>query len=454
LLLLPAKLIGKTIEEFRGYSRHFRIPRVQIYSYERIGLEAHAELISSYRPDLIMADEAHKLKHVRKAACARRVARYLGDHPNTQFLCCSGTLTKGSILDYAHLLIWALRSGAPIPLDEYGIKEWAEALDARSAQNANLNPLVPALGEIYDISHARQRYAERLCSTRGVIVSRDSFRGVPLTISVTTLPVPTEVEEHLHTLRTLWRAPDGWDFGDAKFQVWGAARQYGRGFALVHDPRPPLDWYQARRKWTGFVRRILEQSDAYDSELQVFNACANGQLPQDVWAPWVEIKPTFKPVSKPIWFSDAVIDWVSDWGRRNPEGSLIWVEHVAFAERLAEKTGWKYYREEGLAPDGEYIEHADPTKPAIVSVKSNLEGRNLQFKFHKNLIVAPRPEGPVNEQLIGRTHRDGQVKPVSVEYIEIVDEDTTSIEGAFREAKYAYESTTQEQKLLIGELVA
>lgn len=447
LLLVPAALIEKTKSDFSEIAQHWvNTAPIQIYSYSKLGLENYKGLLEAFQPDLIIADEAHKLRHLRKSAVARRVARYFADHPRTQFACLSGTLTEGSVKDYAHLLQWSLKGHAPIPLDDESVSAWADILDANAEEGADQAAIVPSLGAWNSLSEARQAFQGRLASAPGVIISSDSWNDQPLTIRTIQLPVPKGCLEHLDTLRTLWRAPDGWDLADARFEVWAVARQLGRGFCLVRDPRPPEDWFLARRAWCGFCRKLIEYSN-FDSEFEIAKACSQGHLPSDEYWRWQQIKDTYKPNSVPLWFDDSIVRWCAAWGRETP--GLIWVEHVAFGEALSKLTGWRYYREKGLDARGADIRNADPTQTAIVSVDSIKEGQNLQA-FNRNLFVATSNSATETEQIIGRTHRDGQTKPVHVDMLQIVDEDFNCLANAIRKAEYIRESTSQEQKLLIA----
>ena len=77
LLLLPANLIEKTERDRRRLSEHWRIPNnIRLFSYEMLGRVQSAGELEVYAPDLILADECHKLKN-RHAAVTRRVTRWM-----------------------------------------------------------------------------------------------------------------------------------------------------------------------------------------------------------------------------------------------------------------------------------------------------------------------------------------------------------------------------------------
>jgi hypothetical protein len=469
LLILPAKLVGKTIREFGEYRTHFKIPHnIKIVSYTKLSQPQRegnaidpARFLWDFKPDLIIADEAHKLRHFMRAACAARVYRYFQEFPHCRLIALSATLTKGSILDYAHLAHLALRCRSPLPSDAQTLAEWSSILDAKVDLGTDPTSLIPYLGPVKNVHEARQAYQRRLESAPGVIISRDSFDGVPLRINVRRLQVPEKIEPLLDTLYTYWEAPDGWRFADCRFEVWHCARRLGLGFDYQIDPRPPLDWFYARRRWGSACRSTIEDSNVYDSQYQVASACARGDLGGEVldaWLEWKEIEPTFTPRTKTVWHDYTILKEVVMWGYRNPRNSMIWVEHVAFGDMLHEVTGWSYYRNNGLDANGRYIENHDLSEPAIVSIESNQEGRNLQTQahrnwagFHKLLIPCPLNQGDVTEQLLSRPHRDGQIYPVDCEIWIVVRENESSLDNARREANYIRQTTGQEQKLLIAE---
>lgn len=130
--LLPASLIEKTERERRLYAEHFKVDRtMQLFSYEMLGRENAANWLEAKKPDGLITDESHRLKNP-KAACTRRVERYLREHPGTRFVAMSGTMIKDSVRNFAHLLQWSLgEENAPIPVDDGELDEWADCLDER-----------------------------------------------------------------------------------------------------------------------------------------------------------------------------------------------------------------------------------------------------------------------------------------------------------------------------------
>jgi hypothetical protein len=131
LLLLPAALIKKTEKDLRHLAQHWLIPRnIRMLSYEMLGRVQSASALQLYPPDCIIADEVHRLKN-KRAGVTRRVVRYMGEHPETHFIAISGTIMKDSIRNFAHVLTWALKEGAPVPRTSGECDEWGDALDVK-----------------------------------------------------------------------------------------------------------------------------------------------------------------------------------------------------------------------------------------------------------------------------------------------------------------------------------
>ena len=492
ILLLPAALIEKTWVDRGRLAEHWRLPtNMQIVSYELLGLVQSARKLEYIRPDLIVVDEGHFLKNLR-AGRTRRVARYMHDHPETLFACMSGTVMKGSIKDFAHLVRWALKTGAPVPTTEDEIAAWADALDekvnplgrrrpealldlgrggvARGGDNgAELAGLLAA-AEADDLTQARRAFQSRLLDTRGVVASSKTD-GVTCSLRVAALEYePSEItQQHIGSMRhgvkdshgayivQPWTTPDGWSFSNPiEFRMY--LRQLALGFHSVWDPRPPPEWVEARRNWAAFVREILENSRLLDTELQVANAVDAGKLDGRTLAAWRDVKNTFTIQPKDIWHDDAALVACAAWMER--EKGIVWCEHRFFARRLAQMTGATYYGANGLSETyhgssgigGESITYVKPGRAIIASVQANATGRNLQM-FSANLVTSCPPSASILEQVIGRTHRDGQeADTVTVDILVGCREHRDAFDRALDGAQAAADTLGHDQKLLLADL--
>jgi hypothetical protein len=91
-------------------------------------------------------------------------------------------------------------------------------------------------------------------------------------------------------------------------------------------------------------------------------------------------------------------------GRAAREGrpTIVWYRHRAVGKRLGEVSGLQVY---GEGTDLSGTRH----DVAIASVAVQSEGRNVQDWYSGNVVTSVSPSAAVLEQLISRTHRDGQV---------------------------------------------
>ena len=158
------------------------------------------------------------------------------------------------------------------------------------------------------------------------------------------------------------------------------------------------------------MRGVLTYSRKLDSPEQVEIACDEGRINSDgSLERWRAIRDTFTPNPVPVWHDEGALRVAAEWMSKP---GIVWTEHVAFAERLSELTGVPYFGAKGFSKAGQYIEDADGNAPIIVSIDANKEGKNLQFKWSRNLYTS-MPENAIElQQSLARTHRTGQPKDV------------------------------------------
>lgn len=453
VLLIPAKLCGKTSRDWAELARHWLIPPPHVISYEWLGRVQAAEALDEIAPDLIVADEAHKLKNP-KAAVTRRVRRYMREHPETRFVAMSGTITKRSLFDYAHLALWSLKAQrSPVPVRFGDVETWADALDERKGQTRRADPGALAVlcneeeraaWNVDRRSAARRAYRRRLVETPGVVATQETPIDASIVISEVEPPASPEVDEAFETLRRTWTTPDGWPIADG-ITLARHAREIALGFYYVWDPRPPRAWLEARAVWCAFVREKLSRSRTLDSELQVRQAFPDA--PE--LAEWLAIRDTFEPHTVAEWLDGSIAQFCADWAFEH--GGIVWTSHRCFGEVL-HSLGVPYYGRGGKTYHGDVIEDHPTDRPMAASVQSNAEGRNLQA-WSSNLITCPMPDGGGWEQLLGRTHRDGQeADEVTVDVIVSCAEHVGAFWQAVADARYVQDSTGSPQKLLLADV--
>lgn len=414
LLILPAALVEKTEADRHNLSKHWKIARnLYIRSFEFLGRIAAEKFFEEFDPDLIIIDEAHRAKN-KRAGVTRRLIRHMHRRPNTRVIILSGTVVKKSLKDAAHLIRWALKDNAPIPREDGELEEWADALDegVNVLRRVDPGPLVTLAGidRTGDpLVDARRAFRQRLSETPGFVETTGDQVACSLNISVVRYPEHPVTNQHFETLRAKWETPDGWMESEA-VAIWRHARELSLGFHYVWDPRPPKAWLDARRAWAKFVRDTLSRSRTLDTELQVVNAVKSGALRSPEFYTWSEIRPSFTPVQRALWHDDSALEKCQEWMEEHD--GIVWCEHTFFAEELSRRSGVPYFGAQGRTAAGESIvDFASSEKagkvPIIASIAANATGRNLQA-WNKNLVTTGITQAADWEQLLGRTHRDGQ----------------------------------------------
>lgn len=485
LVIVPAALKEKTRKDFRRYAAHWAGPSpdaVRIESYEFISHSGGVDVddhkgnpgfLQTFAPDLIVADEIHKLRR-KTSARLKRFKRHMKASPGTKFVALSGTVTNRSLHEYAHILEWCLPEGCPLPTlfedyGEFGRQEtlglWADALDEKVADGRRIAPgallelaspeqqNAARYGGVYEIKAARQGYRSRLIETPGVVATQEARLtrkdGTPVELTLRERAPATRdpgLDPHFRKLRTLGETPSGLLLADS-IQVWACARQLGLGFYYEWRPAAPEDWYAKRKAWASLCREILKVNKrGLDTEKDVAKAVGKGLYPGlELLEDWRAVKPTFVPQNVATWLSFEALEGAARWALEGP--GLIWTAHVEFALELQRWTGLAYYGREGVDSSGKPIEAHDPRLPAIVGMAANKEGRNLQA-YTRNLIMCPPSTGLEWEQLLGRTHRSGQELDVTADVWFGCQEHAGAFWQAFQDSEYVLDSTGAEYKLI------
>ncbi len=449
VLCIPAKLRAKTIAEFGRLYKDWRGPStLRIFSYEEIARDYADEglgILDLANPDVLMLDEVHRLKN-EKAACTRKIRRYVRAHPEVIVIALSGTITKRSIKDYAHLLVWCLKQGAPIPRGYEALQEWAHALDVNVAEQNRL--LVGALLQlalpedwrdppaveggpatiVTELVAARRGYRRRLVETPGIVSYSKEYTASSLYIEATEPPYTKATDDAFENLRKNWQLPTGEMVvpvqqdkmtGIAK---WAYSMSLSLGFFYMPKTPPPEEWRYKRTEWYKGIREVLRQGShqrglIIDSPKAVADACLlsvplTGEHWESVrrrYQEWKVIEPKFTPEKQAVWIDDGPLEHAIKW--MHAHRGVVWTRHIEYAERLARHTGAAYFGAGGTDARGRIIEDANPRDDKlgiIASINSNSEGRNIQREWFEGFVTACPTGGDEIEQLLGRFHREEQ----------------------------------------------
>ncbi len=446
VLLIPPSLRAQMLTvDWDFYAQHWNLPNrsdsrwftpglpmLHVVSYSELSSAKSSDLLEQIQPDLVIADEAHLLQN-RTAARTKRFMRHFSRHPETRFLCWSGTLTTKSHLDYAPLAALALKDGSPAALHYPTQEEWAGALDPSLFPNG--------AGKLLQFCNPGEKlvdgYRRRLEDTAGVVSSPPTMNcSASLVIRERSISTPASISSALMQLYTTWQRPDGEELVSA-LDVHRCAKEISAGLYnhWIWPRKEPLEvrqlWLARRKEWHKEMREKLKQSREFlDSPLLCAKAAIrwyegyvhvdeqgarheisprskNGPHPTweaETWLPWKEVRETCEPQTEGVWIDKFLVEDAGDWARQNV--GIVWYEHDLFGRELARHGGFPYFGPGADASSALLLERGG--RSIVASIRAHGTGKNLQC-FQAGLVANSPSDAAVWEQLIGRTHRQGQL---------------------------------------------
>lgn len=356
-----------------------------------------------------------------------------------------------------------------------------------------------------DTERARLLFQRRFTSVHGVIVTQDSPLKCSLVLSERRVMIPAAVDAEsvpklapefvtwlengsranliskcVNFVRELKQRPDGEELIEV-LEIARCVRQVASGFFYRwRYPRGETvdqikTWLKLRKAWRAEIRAELQYPrENYDSPGNVTRAAIrwfegyhadvngerkffppgtrNGPLPvfaAQHWLAWKAVHKTVQPETEAVWISDWLVRDSIEWAKTQP--GIVWFEHDEFMTR-ARQIAREQKLNFGFFPGGKeasatiILEKGD--RSIFASIKAHGEGKNLQYAFSRNLIVHPPSNGKTTEQLLGRTHREGQpADEVSAEFYRYHAELVSDIAQAEAQARYAETTTSTPQRL-------
>lgn len=455
VLLIPPAMRIPLQREIDKKAPHWRIPKnLMVVPYSQLSVASGSDLLEQIRPDLIIADEAHLLRYPDSAR-TRRLLRYFRQYPSTRFCAVSGTLTSKSLRDYAHLCELALHSASPLPREARDLIAWANCIDSRGvARPQDWTVLAECFREpsaeeaTVRREEAREAFRARLTSTPGVVATTEPSVACSLVLARRPdPPLPPIVADALRQLRATWCRPDGEEI-QTPIDLWRLGVQMSQGFFYRWDwPGGVVDheWLELRAIWHRAVRQYLALDLAgYDSPLLVTNGVIHGKITSpdmvSAWQGWAKVKHRPQPPTATVWLDDYLLRDAGEWRKAHPSG-IVWYSDHAIALALRQR--------------GERVFAAGETPPydgAAICLSTHAHGTGLNLQpWSENLILSWPSSGKACEQLIGRTHRQGQeADEVGVWYYGHTPEARALMRKSIEDARYIEATTGSPQKLVYG----
>ena len=380
------------------------------------------------------------------------------DYPHCRFVPLSGTMTR-SVLEAGPLCELALRKMSPYPRGYRELKDWAGALDTRPEYVMKPGVLRKFLIES-DEGDVRRAFARRRDETPGVIsLSGPDDVGATLIVRRVELVIPPEIQKFIDEVKKKWSI--GGDEFSAATTKASVLRQLSCGFYYRWawpGGQVDQDWMRARRDWLGAVNERLKRYERGMDSPHLLELAAErwykGKRDGRVWcAPeyeaWRAQKHKKPPPTETVWLHDYLVEdalaraeaWAKD--KDDPHNTIVWYRHRAVGKRLGEVSGLPVY---GEGTDITGTRHAVAVASAIVQS----EGRNVQDWYSGNVLTSAPGSAGALEQLLARTHREGQVADeVLVDWFGHLPECCASMALAVEQAE-GQQAMGYSQKILLG----
>lgn len=454
LLLVPpsmrSQLEGDLFEWAGHYS--FRLRYADVVYYSELSRPEATDLLRKRNPDLIICDEAHFLRHAT-AARTKRFLRYMQENPETRLVAMSGTLTGSTLSDYAHLAEIALREFSPLPRHDKEIALWGSVLNADGEPDDKAWQALAALDQLAadkrDVGRMRGAFRRRLSLTPGVVSTVSPSCDAVLELKSETPDLHPAVRQHINTLSEDYCLPNGDEIVDA-LHFHRALGQLSCGFYYVWDwPDDEVDeeWLDARRNWWGSCRQYLARysREGCDSPFLVEEYVRKSGGPAELrkyLEEWDVQRHKDPPPTRAIWLDTGPVLHAIQWAAKR-ERAFIWYHSRAVGDML-EAFGIPTFRDGTETPDPEL----HPVAALSISVFN--KGRNFQA-WSDQLILEPPASAATWEQLLGRTHRQGQeAGTVKASIFQHTWANRQILDKAIKRARYIQDTTGQLQKLLMA----
>ena len=389
--------------EIAAYLEDWSVPAPQVLHFDAISPVSGKNLLEQLDPLALLIDEIHHFKNPHASRTAR-FRRWRKANPDRIVVGATGSITKRSIKDFAHIVPWCLPTHPPVPTRLETIEEWADALDERLDMGARAQPgalldwcTESELIEYEPLRAVRRAFRRRLVETPGVVV---------YSVPASTIGAELHIEEHVQEaapavvsafgcLRN-WELPDGTEIIEA-LDMARHVRTMPLGYWLRWRYPAPVEWLEKRKAYMGFIRAQL--GGRFDSPDEVARAFPTAPEVSQ----WRAIKKSYEPETIPEWIDGAAIAYAHAWMQKP---GVVFCDNTVFGQALAHIAGCQFYGPGGLSASGQPIERcAAPV--CVASVKANGEGRNLQ-RWSRGLLMQPPPNNLQMQQNLGRWFRIGQ----------------------------------------------
>lgn len=505
------KINGKMRPSERMFVAASKRSGCYVLPYSILSCKDAEDLLTAINPGVIIADEVQYLKNP-KAARTRRFLKFVRSREQTPVFCCfSGTMTKKSLVDYAHLATMSLGINSFLPLTRPGLMSWSSILDSSDSvhvprsERSNIVPLVnwhnrTRGGDLnsWRVEDCREAYRQRLITCPGVTATSldENTIGTSIIIHNNEATLPSKIKKAMRDLETKWVSPSGDQISHAlmiyKWQseltmgffndrVWPSVHDLTKRRKISRDDAVALlnagqAYHEANQSYHKLLRTYLKHHHrkGIDTPKLVGQALYNhynfdkgDKLHKELYAGWVDRhkksvngKAPLERDRVQVRLDDYKIQQALKWAKSLKTGGIVWYYHIAIGLWAYEIFQKEFGKDVIYAPAGttEIDKPENRDKIVIATFESHGTGKNLQH-FQNQWFLEWARQADLAEQVLGRTHRPGQEADELVINLNCSTDwdhnnfaatliDTVYIEGTLNRCKLLYAAYTEKPRLV------
>jgi len=445
-------------------------PGLKLIPYSLLSVTDTYEFLSKTKTQCILADECHFLRH-RNSARTKRLLNFLRDSSKIKLICLSGTITKNSLLDYSHLIQRSLGENNPLPNSNAILNEWDELLHP---DNYHKYVTHRELIKIHAVATgknmqdritqeaARTSFKWRLHTAPGVVATEGQSVDCSIYLNPVYTKIPVNVQDALEELNETWVDPNGDEIVDMVVKTQMEAQLVSGFYYKLTWPegitKETIDAHDAKMLFYRMLRMWLKRGPrvGHDTPLLAMRALAKktgyvNEL-QDEYDMWKFMQKDWMPkrVRSTNWISDYKLREAFCWAVQAETG-IIWYKWDVFGEEVFRFLWANDMRElVQFCPANCPIDKLMQKDKILVCSMAHAIGKNLQHYDQQLVLDVPR-NAQLWEQMLGRTHRQGQKSDlVSADIICGTEFERDGIRKSLKQAKFIEETGGGSQKLLIA----
>jgi len=468
LALTKAKLVKEADNEYNKFKDKLDLKPTDYKSYSWIS--RNERYFWEKEPKVIVADECHMLANKSSNRTAYFIT-YMRENPDCVFIPMSGTLTGKSILEYAHLLKFALRDDMPLPdpFSDFGwsrLQSMSRVIDSRPQAPPTAQDYRTTAWELNkDESETYyEAYHRVLASAPGVLLQEGTAFDGPIGVGQYYYELPDELAEAITKIKEDAQLPDD-AYVTSETDAANKVKQLPIGFYYqrIYEECHTAAWRRARRERDELIteqyRSEKRKKFGRLTDARIMNAFRSGEYSDprwDRWEPFADVpEPDVETIvvdTNPIYCTLRFCEALS---RETGENILLWYRSRAIRDFLQSELAWEpeacYIAVPGRGdapPRGADL--GDKPTVAAVSLSSHGTGLNLQ-DYSINVFLQPPTGGRLWEQVLGRTHRPGQEEEVRAYVNSTTRVLARCLDKGKRDAEYVKKTIKSEQKLVLAD---